>query len=199
MDSMSTPAKKDVPPPPAVGSKAPMHPNLVLPSDKPTIIAFLRHCGCPFAEKTFKDLTKLSTWYKDINFVAVSHASAEATERWVVDVGGNWDVNVVIDEERDLYALFGLGMCTTWHVYAPMVTYSALQLGKKENIWNRIPESGSRWQTGGVFAIDKDGLVRWAHVPARADILPDWDAAVQSVGATPRPKPPPPVRTDGFL
>ncbi|KAI1200480.1 hypothetical protein F5X97DRAFT_321453 [Nemania serpens] len=198
-ESLKTPSKKEVKPPPEVGTKAPTHANLTLPTDKPTIIAFLRHCGCPFAEKTFKALTTLSTHYKDINFVAVSHSSSEATERWVVSVGGNWDVGVVIDEERDLYALFGLGVSTTWHVLSPLTLYSTLQLGKKENIWNRPTESGSRWQTAGAFAIDEGGLVRWRHIAARADDLADWDAAVQSVGVAPKPKPPPPVRTEGFL
>ncbi|KAI1326002.1 hypothetical protein F5Y16DRAFT_400722 [Xylariaceae sp. FL0255] len=198
-DSFKTPSKKDVQPAPEVGQKAPTHANLTLPTDKPTIIAFLRHCGCPFAEKTFKALTKLSTYHKDINFVAVSHSSSEATERWVVQVGGNWDVTVVIDEERDLYALFGLGTSSTWHVLSPAAMYNALQLGKSENIWNRPTESGSRWQTAGAFAIDKDGVVRWRHIASRADDVSDFDPAVQSLGITPRPKPPPPVRTEGFL
>ncbi|KAI0392197.1 hypothetical protein F5Y17DRAFT_374886 [Xylariaceae sp. FL0594] len=209
------PPSKHIHPVPVVGAKAPTHPNLKLPSDKPTIIVFLRHCGCPFAEKTFRELTKLSTYHKDVHFVAVSHCSPEITERWVVSVGGNWDVEVLIDEQRDLYALFGLGTSTTWHVYSPAALYSALQLGKRENIWNRpaAENGGSRWQMGGAFAIsggrdssdggdgngNADGVVRWAFVPPRSDILPDWDAAVQSVGVTPRPKPPPPVRTDGFL
>ncbi|KAI1176321.1 hypothetical protein F4777DRAFT_547152 [Nemania sp. FL0916] len=198
-DSLKAPPKKDVQPAPQVGAKAPTHPSLTLPTDKPTIIAFLRHCGCPFAEKTFKALSKLSTQHPNIHFVAVSHSSSEATERWVVNVGGNWDVSVVIDEERDLYALFGLPLSSTWHVFSPMALYGTLQLGKAENIWNRPTESGSRWQTAGAFAIDENGFVRWRHVAARADDLPDWDAAVQSVGVTPRPKPPPPVRTEGFL
>lgn len=108
-------------------------------------------------------------------------------------------MSVVIDEERDLYALFGLGVSTTWHVLSPLALYNALQLGKRENIWNRPTESGNRWQIGGAFAIDQGGIVRWRHVAARADDVADWDAAVQSLGVTPRPKPPPPVRTDGFL
>ncbi|KAI1116055.1 hypothetical protein F5Y14DRAFT_99703 [Nemania sp. NC0429] len=198
-ESLKTPPKKDVKAPPEVGAKAPTHASLTLPTDKPTIIAFLRHCGCPFAEKTFKALAALSTNHKDINFVAVSHSSAEATERWVTSVGGYWDASVVIDEERDLYALFGLGISTTWHVLSPLALYNTLQLGKRENIWNRPTESGSRWQTAGAFAIDEGGVVRWRHIAARADDLADWDAAVQSVGVTPRPKPPPPVRTEGFL
>lgn len=85
--------------------------------------------------------------------MAVSHSSPEATERWVIQVGGNWDVEVVIDEERELYARWGLGVATTWHVLSPLVLYRTLQLGKQENFWNRPTESGSRWQTAGAFAL----------------------------------------------
>ncbi|KAI0971734.1 hypothetical protein F4678DRAFT_431710 [Xylaria arbuscula] len=198
-ESLKALPKKEIKSVPEIGAKAPTHPDLILPTDKPTIIAFLRHCGCPFAEKSFKALTKLSNDYKGINFVAVSHSSSEATERWVVNVGGNWDVSVVIDEERDLYALFGLGQSSTWHLVSPVSLYKTLQLGREENIWNRPTESGSRWQTAGAFAIDENGLVRWRHVAVRSDDLSDWDAAVQSVGVTPKPKPPPPVKTYGFL
>ncbi|KAI6091952.1 hypothetical protein F4821DRAFT_225918 [Hypoxylon rubiginosum] len=198
-ESFKTPPAKDVQPVPKVGEKAPVHPNLILPSDKPTVIVFLRHCGCPFAEKAFKNLTTLSTHHKDVHFVAVSHSSPEATERWVVQVGGNWEVEVVVDFERELYARWGLGISNTWHAVGPLTLWRTLQLGKAEGIWNRPTESGNRWQTGGAFAVTKDGDVAWAKVAASADDLPDLDAALASLGVQVRPKPPPEPRTDGFL
>ncbi|KAI1144548.1 hypothetical protein F5Y05DRAFT_364997 [Hypoxylon sp. FL0543] len=199
VDSSKTAPAKQLPPAPQAGDKAPVHPNLALPKDKPTIIVFLRHCGCPFAEKTFKTLTSLSTQYKDVNFIAVSHSSPEATERWVVSVGGNWDVNVVVDYERELYAQWGLPVSNTWHVFRPLTLYKTLKLAKDEHIFNRSNESGSRWQTSGAFAVDPDGVVRWAKVAASADDLPDLDAALTSLGVKVKPKPPPEPRTDGFL
>ncbi|KAI1772441.1 hypothetical protein F4818DRAFT_425911 [Hypoxylon cercidicola] len=199
LESFKTPPAKEVAPVPKIGEKAPVHPNLALPSDKPTVIVFLRHCGCPFAEKTFKNLTALSMRYKDVHFVAVSHSSAEATERWVVEVGGNWEVQVVVDFERELYAQWGLGVSNTWHVLSPLTLYKTLQLGKSEGIWNRPTESGNRWQTSGAFAITTEGQVIWAKVAASADDLPDFDAALTSLGIKVKPKPPPEPRTDGFL
>ncbi|XDG01149.1 hypothetical protein ABKA04_000764 [Annulohypoxylon sp. FPYF3050] len=199
-DPPKTPTTKEVvPPAPQVGAKAPVHPNLALPTDKPTLIVFLRHCGCPFAEKTFKDLTSLSTQYPEVNFVAISHSSPEATERWVVHVGGNWEVNVVVDYERELYAQWGLGVSNTWHVFSPVTLYNTLKLARDEHIWNRPSESGSRWQTAGAFAIDQDGVVKWAKVAASADDVPDLEAALRSLGVKVKPKPPPEPRTDGFL
>ncbi|KAI1246882.1 hypothetical protein MGN70_010767 [Eutypa lata] len=197
-ESWKTPAAKEVAPVPKVGQQAPVNPNLELPADKPTLIVFLRHCGCPFAEKTFRALTALSTAHKEVHFVAVSHSSPEATERWVVQVGGNWDVSVVVDYERELYAQWGLGVSSTWHVLNPMSLYRTIRLGKDEGIWNRTTESGTRWQTSGAFAVDADGVVRWAKVAATADDLPDLHEALGALGVKSRRKPVPEA-TSGFL
>ncbi|KAI1842299.1 hypothetical protein JX265_009716 [Neoarthrinium moseri] len=186
-DSWKTPPPKDVKPAPKAGEKAPVNENLTLPSDKPTLIVFLRHCGCPFAEKTFKQLTNISAIYKgDLNCVAVSHSSQEATERWVIQVGGNWDVTMVVDHERELYAQWGLGISNTWHVLSPASLYKVFQLGKSEHIWNRPTESGSRWQVSGAFTVDRDSSVRWAQVAASADDMPKFEEAILSVGLDPK-------------
>ncbi|TVY22817.1 hypothetical protein LHYA1_G008275 [Lachnellula hyalina] len=185
-------------PVPEVGEKAPVSSKLPLPNQngKPTVIAFLRHCGCPYilsplfflltfvpvAEKTFQELRKLAGKHPEINFVAVSHSDEEATEKWVISVGGEWDVHVVVDAERELYAQWGLGVASTWHVLNPWSMYSVYQLGKKENIWNLPTESGSRWQTSGSFAVDGDGAVRWTGVAKAADSIPDFRDALKALG-----------------
>ncbi|KAI5863182.1 hypothetical protein GGS23DRAFT_596951 [Durotheca rogersii] len=192
----------EISPVPTVGSEAPVHVNLELPTDRPTIIVFLRHCGCPFAEKTFKNLTALSVQHAgEAHFVAVSHSTPEATERWVVRAGGNWEVNVVVDHERELYARWGLGTSTTWHVMNPLTLYRTLRLVTDDNIWGdgATAENGSRWQTAGAFAVDPAGIVRWARVAASADDIPDLDSALAAVGVQAKPRPPPEVRTAGFL
>lgn len=104
-----------------------------------------------------------------------------------------------MDYERELYAQWGLGISNTWHAMGPLTLYKTFRLGKDEGIWNRPTESGNRWQIGGSFAIDKDGLVRWAKAAASADELPDLEAALTSLGVKVKPKPPPEPRTDGFL
>lgn len=93
-------------------------------------------------------------------------------------------MDVIVDAERDIYAQWGLGVSSAWHVTSPWVLYSLYRLGKDEGVWNKPTESGSRWQTGGAFAVDKDGLVRWAHVSKTADDLPDFSAAATAAGIT---------------
>ena len=119
-----------------------------------------------------------------IHFVAVSHSSASATERWIPQVGGTWGVDVVVDEERDVYAQWGLGLSSTWHVLSPRVFLSAIRVAVNEGVWNRPTESGSRWQLSGAFAVDGQGVVRWLHVGETADALPDLRAGVEALGVT---------------
>lgn len=117
----------------------------------------------------------------------------------MIEVGGNWEVQVIVDYERELYAQWGLGISNTWHVLSPLTLYNTFRLGKDENIWNRATESGNRWQIGGAFSLDTTGTVKWAKPAASADELPDLEAALKSLGIKPKPKPKPEPRTDGFL
>jgi len=177
--------------PPSVGSKAPSSAKLELPAadGKPTIVTFLRHCGCPFAEKTFLNLRRLAGVHPEAYFVAVSHSDDESTERWVIVVGGEWATRVIVDHERELYGAWGLGASSAWHVLNPWSLYTVWKLGKQENIWNRPTESGNRWQTSGSFAVDGQGLVRWASVAKAADDIPNFEEALDAVGITTNVKP----------
>ena len=111
----------------------------------------------------------------------MSHSSKEATERWLPEIGGAWDAKVVVDEQRDLYAQWGLGTSSVWHAVGPSVLWSLYKLGTGEGIWNRTTESGTRWQTSGAFAVDHFGTVRWAHISQSADDLPNLDEAVRAL------------------
>lgn len=134
------------------------------------------------AEKTFRKLTAFSIAHTEvIHCVAVSHSSQEATDHWIEEVGGEWETEVIVDEDRDLYAAWGLGLTSYWHAVGPMSIYNAVQLGKSEGIWNRTTESGSRWQMSGAFAVDRGGIVRWVNVARTASEIPDLDAALRAL------------------
>jgi hypothetical protein len=134
------------------------------------------------AEKTFQQLRKLAGKNPGVNFIAISHSSEEATEKWIIAVGGKWDVSVIVDEDRELYAQWGLPISTTWHVLNPWSLYSVYRLGKNENIWNRPTESGNRWQTSGSFAFDGQGVIRWASIAKNAHDIPDFNEALKALG-----------------
>lgn len=138
------------------------------------------------AEKTYRNLRYHANRHPEANFIAVSHSSAQATEDWVIAVGGEWDTRVITDEERSLYPLWGLGISNAWHVLNPWSLYSVYTLGKSEGIWNRPTESGSRWQTAGSWAVDGSGIVRWGGVAKAADEIPDFKTALLAVGIDPK-------------
>lgn len=135
----------------------------------------------PVAEKTFLLLRKIAEENKDVQCIAISHSDKESTDRWVESVGGSKDVQVIVDHERKIYASYGLGVSSWWHVLSPASLGTVFKLGREENIWNRPTESGSRWQTAGVFGVDSKGIVRYSHPAQSAEDLGDLEAALSSI------------------
>ncbi|KAF2719308.1 hypothetical protein K431DRAFT_286894 [Polychaeton citri CBS 116435] len=169
---------------PRIGSKAPESPSnkISYRDNKPKLLTFLRHCGCPFAEKTYLNFREAAKNHKDIDFIAVSHSDENSTNGWLKSLpqAGSEPENLrmIVDADRTLYGAWGLGASGWAHVLNPTSLYSVWRLGKEENIWNRPTESGSRWQTSGNFAVDGEGVVKWGGPAASADDIPDFENAV---------------------
>jgi alkyl-hydroperoxide reductase/thiol specific antioxidant family protein len=149
---------------------------------RPVVVAFLRHVGCPFAEATLRELRERAQGNPDVRFLAVSHAPDAATRRWSASVAGPPDVvELVIDERRALYGAWGLGRSSLSHFLGASSLRAVSQLAR-QGIRNRHP-SGTRWQTAGTFAVDREGVVRWVHVPEHAGALADLDVAIAAARA----------------
>ena len=151
---------------------------------RPAVVAFLRHTGCPFAEATARGLREAAAAQPDIDWVAVSHAPALATARWVDAIGGVVTVRVLIDPERLSYATWGLGRSSLAHFMGRRSLGEVARLAR-HGIRNRHPD-GTRWQRAGTFAVDADGIVRWRHVPAHAGDLPPLAEAIAALEAAAR-------------
>ncbi len=167
--------------PPAPGEPAP-----ALPSEArggPTVLAFLRHPGCPFAEQTLRWLREAAASEPEIEWIAISHASAEETERWARAVGGAGEVELVVDEPRRVYGAWGVGRTDLGHFMGPDALKAVVRLAR-EGIHNRHPQ-GSRWQGAGTFAVDESGAVRWRHLPDHAGDLPDLGEAAAAARGRP--------------
>ncbi|RKF62676.1 putative thioredoxin-like protein [Golovinomyces cichoracearum] len=181
------PPPVEVAAPPVVGTRAPTCLQLNLPlkdgTRRPSIVVFLRHCGCPFAEKTFLDLRTLANKYPNISCVAVSHCSSKATEKWISSLGGAWAVQIIIDEEREVYAHWGLGVSTTYHLLNPWTQMAARRLGNEEGIWAReVDPSANRWVIGGAWCTNELGSIQWGGASVTADDLPKFSEAVSCLG-----------------
>ncbi|KAJ4387378.1 hypothetical protein N0V93_007969 [Gnomoniopsis smithogilvyi] len=187
LSSWLTPPKLDISPPPQIGQEAPVNNPLKLPKSagKATIIAFLRHCGCPFAEKTFLRMREAASAHPDIHFIAVSHSNQQHTDKWLQDIGGTNPANleIIVDDKREIYADWGLGVASVWHVLKPQSLYDIYKIAKEDGIKNRPTESGYRWQTSGHWAVDGQGKVVWGGVVGSANEIPDFEEAIKAVEA----------------
>ena len=75
---------------PEVGSLAPAPiGNIDFTRDHkfPTLVAFVRHCGCPFAEKEVHLLAAEAKKNSDLHVVIVQHSELAQTQQWFEDVG----------------------------------------------------------------------------------------------------------------
>ncbi|KAK8122189.1 hypothetical protein PG984_010859 [Apiospora sp. TS-2023a] len=127
---------------PKVGDLAPLDRDrqLVFGGGKRIVVLFLRCVGCAFAQKSFLALRTLANRHQGkITCVAISHSSRDATRKWMDLLGGAWNVEVLIDEDRAIYAAWGLGLGSVWYMFNP-TTFSQ---GWKEKGWLGEKVAGS--------------------------------------------------------
>jgi hypothetical protein len=134
-------------------------------------------------EKLFIKMRSLANRHTSIHFIAVSHCTEQATKDWVNKVGGSWNVDVVVDQSRDLYALWGLGVSNWGHLLNPRNGYNQVLLGKNEGVWGQqVGEGGCRWQTGGAYAVDERGFVKWGGPMKSVDEAIVFEEAIAALG-----------------
>ncbi len=146
---------------------------------RPAIVAFLRHPGCPFAERTMQMLREGARREPWIEWLAISHAREQDTRRWCEAIGGAGGVRIACDPSRRLYARWGLGSTSLGHFMGRRALMAVATLAR-QGIRNRHPD-GTRWQSAGTFALDGLGTVRWRLIPAHAGELPDLDEALAAL------------------
>ena len=164
--------------PPEIGSRVPeLH---SLHRGRPTVVAFLRHVGCPFAEATVRRMTALARERSDVDFIAVTHSAEEPSRSWCSAFGGLGGVRLVAAPDRRRYAEWGVGLSDRAH-FAGKNSLTALRALLGEGIHNRWA-SGNRWQSAATFAVDRDGILRWRHFPRHAGELPSLHDALTALG-----------------
>lgn len=193
LGSFRRPPELDLESVPTVGEEAPGRPRLAM--GQPRVIVFLRHIGCAFGEATLDRLASTAREHPDVEFVAITHGDPEIATEWCEEIGlgtvtlagadasvsmchdvTDTGVRMLVDEDRSLYAEWGLGRAGWWHLLHPRVTVGSIRAmlaGYRDRT-----TSGNRWQQSGLFAVDADGVVRSVHVAKTADDLPNVDVAV---------------------
>lgn len=177
--------------PPAVGDPAPERPRLG--AGEPRVVLFLRHTGCAFGEHMLTEFRETARATPDVQFVAITHGDPEAATGWCEELGldrvavhnpdaedavDRWcrgtdagNLRVIVDEERELYAEWGLGLGGLRHLLRPTVVRNLLR-ARRAGAKDRTP-SGTRWQRAGMFGVDPDGTVRTRYIADYAGDLPD--------------------------
>lgn len=183
LKTMRRPHRSPPAPMPALGQVAPVG-RVTEGLRSPAVVAFLRHCGCPFAEVTVQGLREAAQQHGDLEFLAISHAPSEATARWIESVGGLGRVRLIVDEAFEEYGRWGVGLSGLGHITGLSTLRAVMEL-KRRGVVNR-PPSGTRWQQASTFAVDARRLVVWRHVPRHAGDLPDLGAAIQAAASAPR-------------
>ena len=151
------------------------------------LVAFIRHVGCPFAERTVKALNAWGKKHPQVKLFLVSHGDPGITQQWLAEIGGIGAMELVNDPQRTLYGAWGLGYSSLWHFAGPSSLLGVARLWQ-QGIHNRVA-SGTRWQRAGTFLMASNRLI-WQHVPTSAQqfqlppttLLPS-DDVVQSTPA----------------
>ncbi|WRT63836.1 uncharacterized protein IL334_000761 [Kwoniella shivajii] len=170
---------------PEIGSKAPSLPDVQI--DGPTLVAFVRHCGCPFAEKEIHLLSDQLKAHPQLKIIIVQHAEKDQVDQWFNEIGGprlfldTSRYTLIPDPSRQLYANWGIGQLGWGGMINKSIMDSVSSL-EKEGINLRSTGKGSyRWQNSGGFAVDQNGFVKWRKIALDSSDICDYSQAANSL------------------
>jgi hypothetical protein len=167
---LSKPKQQNVSAALSVGDLFPVS-NDFLTDKSYSVIAFLRHVGCPFAENSVKQLRDWAQNHNDVAVFVVSHGNAKFTQTWIESIGGLGHLTLVIDETRETYGRWGIGYSNLMHFlgFRSLIGVMALFL---KGIHNR-DACGTRWQKSAMFVVGENNVL-WMQNPNSAEefVLP---------------------------
>ncbi|THY30046.1 hypothetical protein D6D01_03361 [Aureobasidium pullulans] len=176
---------------PEIGEQAPAKVgsvDLKSGGGRPTLVAFVRHCGCPFAEKEVQLLGAESRKNEKLHVVIVQHSDEATTQQWFVDIGGkkafpdSQRYTLVADPERKAYAAWGVGSLGWAGMVNGGVMEALKSLKESDGIDLRPTGVGSyRWQNSGGFAVDSAGKVRWRKIAKDSSDMCDYSEAAKTI------------------
>ncbi|KAL1297360.1 hypothetical protein AAFC00_004901 [Neodothiora populina] len=154
----------------------------------PTLVAFVRHCGCPFAEKEAKLLAEETKKHKNLHVIIVQHSEEKETEEWFERIGAkaaftdSSRYTLIADPSRELYAAWGIGVLPWTGMVNGNVMGALKSLKESDGIDLTPTGKGSwRWQNSGGFAVDSQGVVKWRKVAVDSSDMCDYSEAAGTV------------------
>ncbi|WVF65909.1 hypothetical protein IAT40_000647 [Kwoniella sp. CBS 6097] len=177
---------------PELGSPRPSLPSHAEESIKGrlALIAFVRHCGCPFAEKEVNLLSEqlIADQGQRLHVVIVQHSEEAETKKWFDEIGGSRlfpdssRYTLLSDPTRELYASWGIGTLGWTGMINPSIMNNLKSLKEADGIDLRATGEGSyRWGNSGGFAVDEEGEVKWRKVATDSSDVCDYAEAAKTV------------------
>lgn len=130
--------------------------------EKPLVLSFTRHFGCPQCKEMLDQLVDAhqSLIEKGLGLAIVSHASADAAKQFCEQRASG--ITCLADPDRTAYHAYGLYQGTFWQtLISPRIWSSNRRLAKTKGYKPEVPPPGQDpYQMSGVFIIGTDGRIR---------------------------------------
>jgi hypothetical protein len=145
--------------------------------ERPTLLVFLRHFGCPFCKEMVGDLRKVTDankGYPPVLFFfqgTVDEGRAFFQEYWP-------RARAVADPQRDFYRAFDLRRATYSQLFGLRVWTCGVRAAAKGHFIG-LPV-GDPWLMPGVFLVHAGDIV-WSHHFQHQGDHPDWATIVEKV------------------
>lgn len=143
-----------------------------LSHDRPMLIIFLRHSGCPFCIEAMTDLSKQRRVIESSGVgVVLVHMGDEPGSQEFFDSNGVGDIPRISDPEQKLYMSFGLKRGNLWQLGGPKVWWRVFQAGL---VGKRVGKAvGDAWQMPGAFLLHRGEIIAAFRHRSQAD-RPDY-------------------------
>jgi hypothetical protein len=142
---------------PEIGDSAPQLEDVNY-SSNPHLIAFVRHCGCPFAEAEVKSLGNVQKSHSQVKVIIIAHSEQDVVNEWFDRVGKSSfssleNVTVLADPKYEVYDKFGIGQLG-WSGLFSSSMITELRSLASQGIKNTSTGKGSnRWQNSGGYEL----------------------------------------------
>lgn len=145
---------------------------LEMSRERPVMLVFLRHTGCPFCREAMADIKRQrAELERRVKVVFVHQAPEDAANAAFFEAAGVGDVPRVSDPERRLYAAMGLRRGSLWAVFGPYIWLRSMQAMLTGRKLGRM--IGDVFQMPGVFVVSDGRVVGEYRHRSQAD-RPDY-------------------------
>ncbi len=145
-----------------------------LSEERPVLVVFLRHGGCPFCRQVLAQLQGLSKQMAAQNLQpAIVHMMNDSQADKLLTRYQLQNVHHFSDPDRKLYQLFQIKRGNLAETFGPAIWWSGFKTTILSGFLPGIPGKDLH-QLGAALVLDK-GKVVASHISKNSADLPDWD------------------------